>query len=228
MMKHIFIIDDEKNIRDIIKKFLESEGYKTTLFADGQNVLSELNRLKPDLLVIDIMMPGVDGLELCKQIRKISEIPIIFVTARDEELDRILGLELGADDYLTKPFSPRELVVRIKNIFKRLEQSKNNDNEEEVVKIKDLLFYKTRRFVEKDGMKLDLTTKEFDLFDFLVLNKNIPFTRDNLLVSIWGYDYLGGDRMIDDLIKRIRKKLKEINSEVEIVTVWGYGYKIEA
>ncbi|OEF99939.1 DNA-binding response regulator [Vulcanibacillus modesticaldus] len=225
-MKHIFVVDDEKNIREIIIKYLEKEGYKVTSFVNGNNVLSEMKRLKPDLLVIDIMMPGIDGLELCKQIRMNSDIPIIFVSARDEELDRILGLELGADDYLTKPFSPRELVVRIKNIFKRLDQFKIN-NHDDLIKIKDLKLHTYKRFVEKDGVELELTTKEYDLFEFLVRNKNIPFTRDNLLEKIWGYDYYAGDRMIDDLIKRIRKKLKDINSLVEITTVWGYGYKIE-
>lgn len=225
-MKSVFVIDDEKNIRDIIKKYLEKEGYKVTLFENAQNVLEEMNRLNPDLLVIDIMMPGIDGLELTKLIRKISDIPIIFVSARDEEFDRILGLELGADDYLTKPFSPRELVVRMKNIFKRLDPIKSKGSEEAVT-IKDLKVYFNRRYIEKDGNHLDLTTKEYDLFEFLVHNKNIPFTRDNLLEKVWGYDYFGGERIIDDLIKRIRKKLIDLNSNVEITTVWGFGYKIE-
>jgi len=225
-MKHIFVVDDEKNIREIIKKFLQKEGYQVTLFENGEQVLQEVRRLNPDLLVIDIMMPGTNGLELCKQIRKISEIPIIFVTARDEEFDRILGLELGADDYLTKPFSPRELVVRIKNIFKRLHPMEANRTED-VLLVKDLKIYRSKRYIEKDGVELKLTTKEYDLFEFLATNNRIPFTRDQLLEKLWGYDYLGGDRMIDDLVKRIRKKLKEIKSEVEITTVWGYGYKIE-
>lgn len=225
-MKHIFVVDDEKNIRDIIRKYLEKEGYKVTVFESGHYVLSEVKRLKPDLLVIDIMMPGTDGLELCKQIRKESEIPIIFVTARDEEFDRILGLELGADDYLTKPFSPRELVARTKNIFKRLDKV-NQHHQDEVIIIKDLKLYSNRRYIEKNGTTLDLTTKEYDLFEFLIRHKNIPFNRDDLLEQIWGYEYIGGDRIIDDLIKKIRKKLKEVDADVEITTVWGFGYKIE-
>ncbi len=226
-LKHIFVVDDEKNIREIIKKFLEKEGYKITLFENGLQIINEMERLKPDLLVIDIMMPGIDGLELCKQIRKKSEIPIIFVSARDDEFDKILGLEIGGDDYLTKPFSPRELVVRIKNIFKRIELHSINELQGEKISIKDITIFTKRRLIAKDNIPLDLTTKEYDLFLFMAINKNIPFTRDALLEKIWGFEYTGGERMIDDLVKRIRKKLKEIGSIVEISTVWGYGYKIE-
>lgn len=224
-MKQIFVVDDERNIRDLIKKYLEKEGWRVTMFEDGQNVVSELRRLKPDLMVLDIMMPGIDGLELCREIRKISEIPIIFVSARDEEFDRILGLELGGDDYLAKPFSPRELVVRIKNIFRRLEKSVAQ--KEEDAKLKDLVVRFDRRCVEKEGTELKLTTKEYELFEFLVRNRNLPFNREQLVEKIWGYDYIGDSRIIDDLVKRIRKKLSEIGSRVEITTVWGYGYKID-
>jgi DNA-binding response OmpR family regulator len=223
-MKHIFVIDDEKNIREILKKYIENEGFKVTLFENGNYVMSEMNRLKPDLLVIDIMMPGIDGLELCKQIRKNSDIPIVFVTAKDEELDRILGLELGADDYLTKPFSPRELVVRTKNIFRRLQSNTPNMLETE---LKDIKLFKSRRIVEKDGIEIKFTTKEYDLFGFLIENLSMPFTREQLLEKIWGYDYLGDERLIDDLVKRIRKKLTENSSKVEITTVWRYGYRID-
>ncbi|MFZ7104832.1 MAG: response regulator transcription factor [Peptococcaceae bacterium] len=223
-MKHIFIVDDERNIRDLIKKYLEKEGYKVTCFANGQNVSSETVRLKPDLLVLDIMMPGMDGLELCKELRMKSDVPIIFVSAKDEEFDRILGLELG-DDYLTKPFSPRELIVRIKNIFRRL--AKDHTEVKEEIIIKDIKLYSSRRYVVKDSQELKLTTKEYDLFEYLVKNKNMPFTREQLLEKIWGYNYLGDDRVIDDLVKRIRKKLKEADSRLEIITVWGYGYRID-
>lgn len=224
-MKHIFVVDDERNIRDLIKKYLQKEGYKVTLFEDGVNLLEEINRLKPDLIVLDIMMPGIDGLELCKAIRKNNDIPIIFVSAKDEEVDRIIGLELGADDYLSKPFSPRELVVRIKNIFRRID--KNPDDKEKILEIRDIKIYTNRRYVERNGKELKLTTKEYDLFQFLAKNKNMPFTREQLIDKIWGYDYIGDTRMIDDLVKRIRKKLKGINSKLEITTVWGYGYRMD-
>lgn len=224
-MKHIFVVDDERNIRDLIKKYLQKEGYKVTLFEDGVNLLEEINRLKPDLIVLDIMMPGIDGLELCKAIRKNNDIPIIFVSAKDEEVDRIIGLELGGDDYLSKPFSPRELVVRIKNIFRRID--KNPDDKEKILEIRDIKIYTNRRYVERNGKELKLTTKEYDLFLFLAKNKNMPFTREQLIDKIWGYDYIGDTRMIDDLVKRIRKKLKGINSKLEITTVWGYGYRMD-
>lgn len=224
-MKHIFVVDDERNIRDLIRKYLEKEGYMVTTFENAQNVLGEITRLKPELLVLDIMMPGIDGLELCKEIRKSTDIPIVFVSARDEELDRILGLELGADDYLSKPFSPRELVVRIKNIMKRLEKA--GQGRIEVLSARDVRVERQRRYAEVKGSELKLTGKEYELLEFLVLNKNMPFTREQLLEKVWGYDYIGDIRVIDDLVKRLRKKLADAESFLEIKTVWGYGYRVD-
>lgn len=224
-MKHVFVVDDERAIRELIKKYMEKEGYKVTLFEDGKNLVNEIRRLCPDLIVLDIMLPGIDGLELCKEIRKTSELPIIFVSARDEEFDRVLGLEIGGDDYLAKPFSPRELVARVKNIMKRMEKAVLSKDDKET--IKDICVYFDRRYVDKDGEELKLTTKEYELFEFLVKNKNMPFGREQLVERIWGYDYIGDSRIIDDLVKRIRKKLSEIGSQAEITTVWGYGYKID-
>ncbi|MHB1394310.1 MAG: response regulator transcription factor [Clostridia bacterium] len=224
-MKHIFVVDDERTIRDLIKKYMEKEGYKVTLFEDGKNLVNEIRRLSPDLIVLDIMLTGADGLELCKEIRKTSELPIIFVSARDEEFDRVLGLEIGGDDYLAKPFSPRELVARVKNIMKRVEKAASPKDDKET--IKDICIYYDRRYVDKGGEELKLTTKEYELFEFMVKNKNMPFGREQLVERIWGYDYLGDSRIIDDLVKRIRKKLSEIGSRAEITTVWGYGYKID-
>lgn len=222
-MKHIFVVDDEKNIRDVLQKYIENEGYKITLFSDGRNVYEEMQRLKPDLLIIDIMMPYVDGLELCKQIRRVSDLPIIFVSARDGEFDRILGLELGGDDYLTKPFSPRELMVRIKNIFKRMDKT----SVQAIIHVRDLTIDQERRYIEKDGQEIKLTTKEYDLFVFLARHKGKPFTREELLEMIWGYEYAGDGRLIDDLVKRIRKKLEMHQSSVELSTIWGYGYRLD-
>ncbi|OGO76771.1 MAG: DNA-binding response regulator [Clostridiales bacterium GWB2_37_7] len=224
--KHVFVVDDEKSIRDLIKLYLEKENFRVTLFDSGKNVLEEFKNQKPDLLVLDIMIPETDGLELCREIRKTSEVPIVFVSARDEEFDRVLGLELGGDDYLSKPFSPRELMVRIRNIFKRLEQAVHS--QEAFVKVRDITIFFERRCVEKQGVELKLTTKEYELFEFLIKNKGIPFNRDQLVEKIWGYDYIGESRIIDDLVKRIRKKLEDLESELEIKTVWGYGYKIDA
>ncbi|MCX5780906.1 MAG: response regulator transcription factor [Firmicutes bacterium] len=223
-MKHIFVVDDEKNIRDLIHKYLEKEGYMVTRFADGHNLVSAIARTSPDLVVLDINLPLLDGLELCKAIRKSSDTPIIFVSARDEELDRVLGLELGGDDYLTKPFSPRELVVRIKNIFKRIEKA---DRPPEEIVCRDLRLDPVRRYIEKDGMEVKLTGKEYELLFFLLQNKNRSFTREQLIERIWGFDYLGETRIADDLVKRIRRKLQSRSSQVEITTVWGYGYRLD-
>ncbi len=223
-MKHIFVVDDEKNIRNLIEKYFEKEGFKVSVYENGENLLENLEAIKPDLLVLDIMMPGTDGLELCKKIRAKSEMPIIFVSAKDEEIDKILGIEIGGDDYLTKPFSPKELVVRAKRLLKRIDKNSSYNNDKIV--IKDIEMFTSRRYIEKNEFELKLTTKEYDLFEFLVRNKNMPFTREQLLEKVWGYDYLGDERIIDDLIKRLRKKLKTVNSILEITTVWGYGYKI--
>lgn len=225
-MKHIFVVDDEQNIRDLIKKYLVKDGYRVTTFPDGLKVLNELQAQRPDLLVLDINMPGIDGIELCKEIRKISEVPIIFVTARDDEFDRIIGLEIGGDDYMSKPFSPRELVVRIKNIFFR--RMNKADKPTDGLIIKDVEVSLQKREVVANGTALKLTTKEYELFEFMARNAGLPFTREGLIEKkVWGYDYLGDIRVIDDLVKRLRKKLKTSGSDLNIETVWGYGYKIE-
>ncbi len=224
-MKHIFVVDDEKNIRDLIKKYLEKEGYEVTLLENSKEVLHKMETVNPDLLVLDIMMEGMTGLELCTKIRRTSQIPIIFVSARNEEFDRILGIELGGDDYLSKPFSPRELVVRIKNIFKRIDTSVEKNYS--CIEIKDIKICIDRRCVERNGEEIKFTTKEYELLSFLANNINIPFTREQLIEKVWGYEYMGDERTIDDLIKRIRKKLKDVKSTLEIKTVWGFGYRMD-
>jgi DNA-binding response OmpR family regulator len=224
VLKHIFVVDDEKNIVDILQKYLRKEGYKVTAFPNGKHVLNEMNRLSPDLIVMDIMMPEIDGLQLCREIRKKTDIPIIFVSARDAELDRVLGLELGGDDYLTKPFSPRELVARIKNIFRRTDMPRK----EESLSIGNVQLSPSYRQVQVNECALQLTSKEYELFDFLFRHPKQPFTREQLIESVWGYDYAGDGRLIDDLIKRLRKKLGEHDSSVGISTVWGYGYRLDS
>lgn len=223
-MKHIFIVDDEKGIRDIVRKYLEKENYQVTTFFDGSTVLEEIIRLKPDLIVLDIMMPHTDGLEICKQIRKKYDIPIIFISAKGEEIDRIIGLEIGADDYLVKPFSPRELVVRIKNILRR--SDKTLDNQPSIIQYKDIYIDEASRSIKVNQIDLKLTLKEYEVLGLLVSHNNIPFSRDQILEKIWGYDFVGETRVVDDIIKRLRKKLTDSGSQVEIITVWGYGYKI--
>ena len=223
-MPHVFVIDDEQNIRDILEKYLKKEGFTVSTFQDGAEVLRALKTSEPDLLVLDIMMPNVDGLELLRRLRKQSFIPVIVVSARDEELDRILGLELGADDYLTKPFSPRELVVRIKNIFKRMDRLEQGQSSNQI-HLKNVQLNKKKRQVQIDDQELALTTKEYDVLAFLIQNPGQPFTREKLIETIWGYHYAGDGRLIDDLVKRLRKKMAD--ADLKIITVWGYGYKID-
>ncbi|MDO4924962.1 MAG: response regulator transcription factor [Turicibacter sp.] len=227
-MKHIFVIDDDANIRQLILRYLEKEGYKVTAFENADSVLDAFNAMQPDALVLDIMMPGsMDGLDLCKKIRAVSQVPIIFVSAKDEAVDRIIGLELGADDYLSKPFSPRELLVRLKIIFRRIEPVMVTEQETSVYQIKDLKIDDSKRVCTVNDTEVPLTNNEYMLLSYLVKNKNISFTRENLIQNIWGYDYVGESRMIDDLVKRLRKKLKSADAKVEITTVWGYGYRID-
>ena len=228
-MKHVFVIDDDANIRQLMVRYLEKEGYKVTAFENADPVLEYFTTMKPDALVLDIMMPGtMDGLDLCKKIRIISEVPIIFVSAKDEAVDRIIGLELGADDYLSKPFSPRELLVRLKIIFRRIEPIVSAPAQElSAYQTKDLKIDDSKRVCTINDQELALTNNEYMLLFYLVKNKNVSFTRESLIHNIWGYDYVGESRMIDDLVKRLRKKMKNLGSDTEITTVWGYGYRID-
>lgn len=223
-MKKIVVVDDEKRIREIIVMYLIKEGYEVADFDNATDADKYISNNKVDLIVLDIMMRGMDGLELCKKIRKVSEVPIIFVSARNEELDRILGLELGADDYLSKPFSVRELVVRIKNILRRSEASPVQKDEGYYVK--DVFVNIDQRIVKVNDSILSFTSKEFDLLAFLTMNKGYPLSRDKIIENVWGYEYDGYDRNVDDTIKRLRKKLKEADSKLEIQTVWGFGYRV--
>jgi DNA-binding response OmpR family regulator len=225
MPKKIFVADDDRSIRELVRGYFEKEGYDVEVFDDGISLFDAVTAGRiPDMLILDVMMPGMDGLSVCRSIRSKSDVPIIIISAKDEEVDRILGLELGGDDYLSKPFSPRELVVRAKKIFTRLEKGRN-DNGNQLFYLADLTLDPERRTVKKDNNKVDFTLKEFELLLVLVKNKGRVFTRDQLIRDIWGYEFIGETRAVDDLVKRIRKKIKEASSAAVIETVWGYGYK---
>ncbi len=226
-MKHLFVVDDEKEIRLLLKRYLEKEGYRVSDFSSGEYVLQELQRLNPDLMILDITMPGIDGIELCKEIRKNSNIPIVFVSARSEEIDRIVGLEVGGDDYLTKPFSPRELIIRIRNIFKRMEGMDRSPKGHETVSIDELVLDMGARRLAFGGLEIRMTGKELETMFYLMNNVNIALSRGQILEHVWGYEMDIEGRIVDDVIKRIRKKLGEVQTPVRITTVWGYGYKIE-
>ena len=225
----ILIVDDSEMNRALLVDILDDQ-YDVVEAENGTEAVSILSQHRTDfsLLLLDIMMPGtMDGLDLCKKIRMVSQVPIIFVSAKDEAVDRIIGLELGADDYLSKPFSPRELLVRLKIIFRRIEPVVINEVETSIYQIKDMKIDDSKRVCTVNDVEMTLTNNEYMLLAYLVKNKNISFTRENLIQNIWGYDYVGESRMIDDLVKRLRKKLKAMNAKVEITTVWGYGYRID-
>lgn len=223
-MKSIFILDDESDILELITRYLQKEGYKVQSFSRAEELLNSPGVNNADMFILDIMLPGeMDGLELCRVLRKKSEVPIIFVSAKGEELDRIIGLELGGDDYLVKPFSPRELVARVKTVFRRIDA---RGKEQEPVEHNGLTINPSAREVTISGTRIDLTGKEYELLFLLLENLNSAFSRQRLLDLVWGYDYVGDIRAVDDLVKRVRKKLREAGSPVSIATVWGYGYKI--
>jgi DNA-binding response OmpR family regulator len=230
--KLIFVIDDDPTIRMIIERYLLQEGFRVMTFDSGNHVMEAFHEHKPNMLIMDIMMPGINGYELCKKIRAESDVPIIMVSAKDEEVDKIVGLELGSDDYLSKPFSPRELVARVKTVFRRASDTFNSHDSEadstEIKEFQDIKIILDERRVLCKEEEIPLTTKEYDLFSYLLIHQPKVFTREQLLNQVWGYDYIGDVRAIDDLVKRIRKKLTQANSIVEIKTVWGYGYKISS
>lgn len=223
MNYHIGVVEDDPNIQNIVMAYLKKEGFEVTLSDSAEKAWEVWENRKPDMWILDIMLPGMDGYEFCKKIRNESEVPIIIISAKDEEIDKILGLELGGDDYLTKPFSPRELIARIKRLFKRSAPRIDAENgDKEIIKTHHLEIYVEERRIFYKGKEFDVTTKEFDMLLFFTQNINRAFSREDLLVRVWGDDYFGSDRAVDDLVKRLRKKLPDLPLE----TVWGYGYRL--
>lgn len=224
--KLIYIADDEINICSIIKSFLIKEGFEVEIFTDGRSVLEAFNERQADMLILDIMMPEIDGYALCSLIRLKSCVPIIIVSAKDTESDKIAGLKLGSDDYLTKPFSPLELIARINSIFRRIELDKIPIINDQIVKISDILINLDTKQAEVNGNPLNLTVMELSLLHYLIRNKNKAISRSELLDKVWGFENKVETRATDDMIKRIRKKLSDVNSELIIHTVWGFGFTI--
>ena len=224
--KLIYIADDEVNICNIIKSFLIKEGYEVEIFNDGSSIFEAFSARPADMLVIDIMMPGIDGYSLCALIRQKSSVPIIIVSAKDTEPDKIAGLTLGGDDYLTKPFSPMELIARIKSIFRRMELDRSTTGNRGPVRLLDVSVNPDTKQVEYSGRDIGLTGMEFALFHYLSENRNKAVSRSELLDKIWGFENEVETRATDDMIKRIRKKLADSGSKLKIETVWGFGFKI--
>ncbi|SFB04729.1 two-component system, OmpR family, response regulator CssR [Lentibacillus halodurans] len=222
MNDHIGVVEDDANIQNIVSAYLKKEGFHVTVMESAEEAWELWETMRPDMWILDIMLPGMDGYEFCKKIRQESDVPIIIISAKDDEVDKILGLELGGDDYLTKPFSPRELLARVKRVFKRTVHLPDNQHEHDRIKVDNFLIHENDRRIFWDGTERDVTTKEFDMLLLLAKNTNRAFSREELLIKIWGEDYFGSDRAVDDLVKRIRKKLPDIPLE----TVWGYGYRL--
>lgn len=226
MTKIIYLADDEINIQKLISMFLQKEGYKVQMFSDGKALLEAFKKRPADMLIIDIMMPELDGMTLCSILRKESNVPIIIVSAKDSESDKIAGFLLGSDDYLTKPFSPVELVLRVKSIFKRIEMEKIPLSHSEDIYVGDVTIHPGGRYAERLGKDLKLTPLEFNLLLYLARNQNKGVSREELLSQVWGFESEVDTRATDDMIKRLRKKLVNSGSSVKIETLWGFGFMI--
>lgn len=227
----ILVVDDERKIRDLVRLYLEKEGFMVGEAADGQKALDLYKDGQWDLIVLDLMMPGIDGWAVCKEVRKNSNVPIIMLTARDDEIDRVLGLELGADDYVVKPFSPRELVARVKAVLRRSQVAPFSEQpaKAHILQFPGLSINPELRLVLVDGRAVSLTPKEYELLYQLARSPRRTFTREELLETIWGYDYMGDTRTVDTHVNRLRDKLLKAsgNKSSYISTVWGVGYKFE-
>ena len=223
LMTKVLVVDDEPTIREIVVGYLERDGFETLEAADGDRARELLERDPPDLVVLDVMLPGTDGLDLCRWIRSRSRLPVIMLTARGEESDRIVGLELGADDYVTKPFSPRELAARVRTVLRRAETEVRAD---ERLSYNGLVIDSSSREVTKDGAPLRLTAREFDLLWFLASHPRRVFSRDNLMRRVWGYSSALDTGTVTVHVRRLREKIEEDASRPRYLeTVWGVGYR---
>jgi two-component system, OmpR family, alkaline phosphatase synthesis response regulator PhoP len=223
----IFSVEDEEHIRQLIKYNLEANNFKVITFESGESLLNECKITTPDLFIIDIMLPGIDGFEVCRQLRQNNRtkyVPVIMLTAKGEEFDRVLGLELGADDYITKPFSVRELVARVKAIFRRV--SAPSSAEEETVRLGGITMDCARREVKKNGQLIEMPLKEFELLKILMYNKGKVLSRELLLEKVWGFDYYGETRTVDVHIRYLRQKIEDDDSNPKLIeTIRGIGYR---
>lgn len=225
MKNKILIVDDDVNICELLRLYLQKEGYDTLIANDGAEAVKIALKETPDLILLDIMLPSLDGWQVCREIRKTLETPIIMITAKGEVFDKILGLELGADDYVTKPFDTKEVVARVKAVLRRSNDKQKKQIEE--VKYDNLRINLTNYELEVSGKQIDTPPKELELIYHLASNPNRVYTRDQLLDEVWGFDYYGDSRTVDVHVKRLREKLENISEEWSLKTVWGVGYKFE-
>ena len=222
----ILIADDDRNICELLKIYLEKEGCNVVLAGDGEEALSKFEAEEPDIILLDVMMPRLDGWQVCRELRKKSDCPIIMITAKGETFDKVLGLELGADDYVVKPFEPKEIVARVKAVLRRTGKA-NSENDKKEVSFDKLTVNMTKYELKVDGKVIDTPPKELELLFHLASNPNRVYTRDQLLDEVWGFEYYGDSRTVDVHIKRLREKLEGVSEKWSLKTVWGVGYKFE-
>ena len=223
----ILIVDDDNNIAELISLYLLKECFDTRIVNDGESALQEFKNYQPNLILLDLMLPGIDGYQVCREIRTVSNTPIIMLSAKGEVFDKVLGLELGADDYIMKPFDSKELVARVKAVLRRYQPARTDTSDNiQCVEYPDLIINRTNYSVLYKGQNIEMPPKELELLYFLASSPNQVFTREQLLDHIWGYEYIGDTRTVDVHIKRLREKLKD-NEHWGISTVWGIGYKFE-
>jgi len=220
----ILIVDDDQNICELLRLYVEKDGYEAVVVNDGAAALAALTEHNPKLILLDIMLPKLDGWQVCREIRKSSDVPIIMLTAKSETFDKVLGLELGADDYIAKPFDAKEVMARIKAVLRR---TYNEEENQKLVKYDKLEINLTNYELTVDGKQVDTPPKELELIFHLAKNPNRVFTRNQLLDEVWGFDYYGDSRTVDVHVKRLREKLENVSDKWALKTVWGVGYKFE-
>ncbi len=222
----IMIVDDDANICELVRLYLKKEGFDTLVCPNGEKALEVFEKEKPDLAILDIMMPKIDGMTVCREIRRTSNMPIIMLTAKGETFDKVLGLELGADDYMVKPFEGKELVARVKAVLRRSD-AKGDDAEEKIIEYPGISINLSNYELTLGGKTYDIPPKELELLYFLASHPNRVFTREQLLEDVWGFDYYGDSRTVDVHVKRLREKLEGYDENWSLKTVWGVGYKFE-
>ncbi len=226
-MEKILVADDDRNICELLRLYLEKEQYSVITANNGNEAVARFNAESPDLILLDVMMPGLDGWQVCREIRKTSNVPIIMITAKGETFDKVLGLELGADDYVVKPFDMKEIVARIKAVLRRTNGAAQPENQVKEVVYDKLTVNMTRYELRVDGKVVDTPPKELELLFHLASNPNRVYTRDQLLDEVWGFEYYGDSRTVDVHVKRLREKLEGVSDRWALKTVWGVGYKFE-
>jgi len=222
----ILVADDDRNICELLRMYLEKDGFSVVIAGNGEEALKKFDEEEPDLLLLDVMMPRLDGWQVCRELRKKSECPIIMITAKGETFDKVLGLELGADDYVVKPFEPKEIIARIKAVLRRTGKA-SGENDKKEVNYDRLTVNMTKYELKVGGKVIDTPPKELELLFHLASNPNRVYTRDQLLDEVWGFEYYGDSRTVDVHVKRLREKLEGVSEKWSLKTVWGVGYKFE-